>query len=113
MMKIKFSDIIKITKKTCSKNITLIYSVPCELDKSLARFMSNFGKPKFDLDTIKFIHIASADDYIIRGRLERTSINFSVPKASKNIGMLGAKKTQFENNVIKWLENRLKVSIIR
>jgi hypothetical protein len=112
-MKIKFADIIKITKKSCGNNIAMIYSVPCELDKGIAGFMSSFGKPKFDLDTIKFLHIDSADDYTIKGRLEKTSINFSVPKKSKNVGMFGAKKAELENNIVKWLEHRLGISIER
>lgn len=112
-MKIKFKDIIRITKKPCGKTITLIYTIPCELDKSIAGFMSNFGRPKFDLDTVKFLHIASVDDYTIKGRLEKTSINFSIPKESKYIGIFGTRQAEFESNIIKWIEHRLKISIVK
>ena len=112
-MKIKFTDIIRITKKTCGKTITIIYSIPCELDKSVVGFISNFGKPKFDLNTIKFLHIDSTDGFSIKGKLNKTSINFSVPKESKNIGMFGARKAELENNIAKWLEHRLGISIER
>jgi len=112
-MKIKFTDIIKVTRKACGKYITFVYSVPCELDKSIANLMSNFGKPKFDLNTIKFLHIESTDDYIIKGRLNKTSISITIAKKSKNIGTLNTRKTEFENNIIKWIENRLGISIIK
>jgi hypothetical protein len=112
-MNIKFTDIIKVTKKTCGKYTTHVYSIPCELDKNIANFMSNFGKPKFDLNTIKFLHIESADDYIIKGRLKRTSISITIAKESKNISTLNIRKTEFENNITKWIENKLGISIIR
>ena len=112
-MIIKFSNIVKTTKKACGKTTTLVYTVPCELDKSVAGFMSSFGNPKFDLDTIKFLQIESTDDYTIKGRLDKTSISLSVPKKSKNISIFGIKQAEFENNIIKWLEHRLKISINR
>lgn len=112
-MKIKFANIVRVTRKTCGKTITLIYTVPCELDKCIAGFMSSFGKSKFDLDTVKFLHIESIDNYTIKGRLDKTSINFSVPKKSNNVGIFGTKQAEFENNIIKWLEHRLKISIIK
>ena len=112
-MKIKFKEIIKITKKTCGKNITHIYSLPCELSKDMAPFFIKFGLPKFDMDTIKFLQINSKDDFIIKGRLERTSINFTIAKDSKNITLLEQRKKEFEDNIIKWIENKLGISITK
>ena len=112
-MKVNFKEIIKITKKTCGKNITHIYSLPTELDKSIVPFLSNFGKPKFDLNTIKFLHIESKDDFMIKGRLNRVGINLTIAKSSRNIKLLGNKKIEFENNLSKWIENKLGISVIR
>jgi len=112
-MIIKFADIIKVTKKACGKYITFVYSIPSELDKNIVNFMANFGKSKFDLNTIKFIHIESADDFIIKGRLEKTSISITIAKTSKHIGNINIRKIEFENNIIKWLEQKLGISIIK
>jgi hypothetical protein len=109
-MRVKFASIVKTTRKTCGNNITVIYTVPCELDKSIAGFMTSLGSPKFDLNTIKFLHIESGD-YTIKGKLDKTNINLSVPKKSKNIGIFGTKQKELENNIARWLEHRLGISI--
>lgn len=111
-MKIKFTDIVKITPKACTSCFILLYMVPCEIKEDIVPYMSSFGNSKFDLKTISLLQIESPDNYTIKGRLNNNYIKFSLPMKFKNTDLKESRKLEFENNLIKWLESRLDTSIV-
>lgn len=113
-MEIKYGSIVKMRKKACKTCFTLVYNVPCEVDASLANYLTSLGTPKYDLNTVKLFRIKTADNYALKTRLKSTVINLSLPKELQNTNIENnTKKLEFEEGLIKWLESKLQIKIVR
>ena len=110
-MRVKFSDIVKNYIKECEQCFQYIYSIPVDVDKSIAQFMIPFGEPKYDLDTLSLLQIESSDGYKIKGRLTNNYLYFSLPKEFKNKDLDDTRKLEFEKCLSKWIEHKLPVEI--
>lgn len=113
-MEIKYGSIIRTQQKACKTCFTLTYYIPCEVESNLASYLVSFGSPKFDLNTVKLFKIETEDDYIIKTRLGSTLINLSFPKNLEGTNIVNNfRKIEFEAGIIKWLENKLDIKIIK
>lgn len=113
-MEIKYGNIVKMRQKTCKSCFTLIYHIPCEVDASLANYLTNFGTPKYDLNKVKLFRIMTADNYTLKTRLKSTVINLSLPKELQNTNIQNnTRKQEFEEGLTKWLENKMQIKIVR
>lgn len=111
---LKYSDVIKVKRKSCNTCLTLIYSFPCEIDKSITGYMTAFGKSKYDLNTISLIQIEGDDAYAIRGKLKQTALSFSIPKRFEDQNLNEkTRRPEFERCLIKWIENKLNIKILK
>jgi len=113
-VKIKYSDVVKMSRKSCKTCLTLIYTMPCEVDRALVGYMSPFGESKFDLKVVSLLHIESDDNYTIRSKIGRMAVSLSIPKRFEKFDLdLKTRKPEFEQCLVKWLENKLDISIVR
>ena len=89
-----------------------MYSVPCQVDRNLASYMSSFGKPVYPLKSVSFIRIDSGNGYHIEARLNAKVIKFVMPKKfAKEDHSKASRKIEFENNLAAWMSDKLNMDI--
>ena len=109
----KFDKLVSIKRSGCSKCFSLIYSVPCQIDKSIASaFEKEFGKPVYPIKAVKFLKIQTDDGFVIEGRVGAKILKFSIPKKHETSDFNKIKKKEaFDNCLITWLKKKLKIDI--
>lgn len=113
-MQIHFNSIITFTRSSCKKCVALVYEVPCEVSKTLAKHLTNFGKPVYDLDTTALLKIKTDDDHTIETRIGRTYIKFGMPKSLEGTKLdETTRKLEFEESIRKWIEEALQIKITK
>lgn len=113
-MELKYGDVVKMRRKSCRKCFTLVYHVSCKVDGSLADYLISLGSPKFDLNTVKLFRIETEDQYAVKTRLGRNDIQLALPKELENTNIENnTRKLEFEEGLVKWLESKLNVTIVK
>lgn len=108
MCTIKFNTAVKVSNiRHCRDCISFLYVLPCALEKDIAPYMSSFGDSLYDLDTAGLYKVNSTDGCKIYGRIMKVNVIFSAPKDMPT----EYRKMEFENNLIKWLEDKVGVTI--
>jgi hypothetical protein len=109
---LKFSDIVKIKKSGCAKCLSLFYSLPCQIDRNITKYFTNFGKPVYPLKSVSLLRIDANGGYHIEGRLNAKVIKFVMPKKFNNTDLNKAvRKIEFESCLVKWISNKLNIQI--
>ena len=111
---IKFADLITIKYSGCAKCFSIIYGLPCQLDRDVAAFLeASFGKPVYPLKSVRLLRIDAGDGYHIEGRLGAKVIKFVMPKKYENTDLSKvAKKREFDEALVEWMRNKLKIDIV-
>jgi len=112
---IKFSELIKTKISGCAKCFSVLYVLPCQLDKDIAKyFKKSFGDPVYPLKSVSFVRINTHDGFHIEGRIRAKVIKFVMPKKYEkyNINKI-SKKIEFEDCLLKWLEVKLNIKIAK
>ena len=113
-MDIKFTDIIHLTRSSCKKCVSIIYEVPCPIDAKLPEHLTNFGEPVYDINKGNYLKIATNDGHTVEAKLGRGYIKFGMPKHLENTDLnITTRKLEFEKSIISWIEDLLKINIIR
>lgn len=110
---IKFADLIKTKVSGCAKCFSVLYMLPCQIDRDMApHFKAAFGKPVYPLKSVSFIRIDTHDGFHIEGRLRAKVIKFVMPKKfeKEDINKI-ARKIEFERCLLQWLEDKLNIAI--
>lgn len=109
---IKFTDLIKTKFSGCSKCFSILYALPCQVDKDIVGYLKSFGIPTYSLDKISLLRIEAGSGYSIESRLNAKVIKFVMPKKFKNSDLNKAvRKIEFEESLAKWMSNKLKIDI--
>lgn len=108
----KFSEVVQTRTSGCSKCFSMIYTLPCMLDKEIAKFLVSFGSPKYPLDAVRLLRIDAADGFHIEGRLGTKTIKFVMPKKYEKVPIQTiAEKNRFEQCLADWMTNKLNIII--
>ena len=111
-MTIKLYDIIKIRRSSCTKCTALVYTLPCVVDKILAKYLTNFGEPLYNLDIADYLIIQNKERYSIEAQLGKNKIKFGMPKELENTDWnKTTKKIEFEQALREWLIEILETNI--
>jgi hypothetical protein len=110
---VKFNEAVQTRKSGCSKCFSIIYTLPCLIDKELADFLLNdFGKPKYPLNAVKLLRIDARNGFHIEGRIGTKTIKFVMPKKYEKIDADKiVEKIKFETNLIEWMSQKLNILI--
>ena len=108
---VKFSEVVKIKRVACKKCFTLIYTLPCQVDRDLPKYLSSFGKLVYPLKSVTLVKIDSDDGYTIQSKLKKNIIKFLIPKHLESKGVEKTRKPEFEKNLVKWMQNKLDIEI--
>ena len=108
---VKFIDVVKQQKKSCAKCHSVIYTLPCFIDKDLAAYLVSFGAPLYDPASTKLLRIDTDDGFQIDGTLATKTIKLVIPKALEGKAEAIMRKKQFETCVCKWLSKVLAIQI--
>lgn len=111
---IKFSNLIVTKKSGCAKCFSIIYAIPCQLDKDIALYLeANFGKPIYPLKSITLLKIDTGDGFHIEGRLNSKIIKFTLPKKYEHADLTNLKrKNDFDEALAKWMSKKLNITIV-
>lgn len=109
---IKFSDLVTTKTSGCSKCFSVLYTLPCQIDKKIATYFKSFGKPVYPLKSVNFLRIDSMDGFHIEARINAKVIKFVLPKKYEkhDIDKI-ARKNEFEKQLVEWLTDKLKINI--
>lgn len=111
-MAIKFNDIVKNYRSSCDKCISIIYEMPCYVDKDISKYLTSFGTPLYDLNVNNLLKIASEDNYTIEAKLNKIYIKFGMPKELEYTNWDDTtRKLEFEKLLITWIEDKLQISV--
>lgn len=109
---VKFSEIVKTKKSGCAKCLSVIYAIPCQVDRDLANYLKSFGKPVYPLKAVSFIRIDSGDGYHIEAKLKSKIIKLVIPKKFEKTDLdKTTRKAEFEKQLIDWMSAKLKIQI--
>jgi hypothetical protein len=109
---IKFSDLVTTKKSGCARCSSILYALPCQIDRKIAGYFKDFGQPIYPLKRVKLLRINAGGGFHIEGRVGAKIIKFTMPKKFEKGDLKTIKrKTEFESNLIKWMEDKLKISI--
>ena len=110
---VKFADLIKMKKSGCAKCFSIIYALPCQIDRNLANYLKSFGKPVYPLKAVSFIRIDAGGGYHIEAKLNSKVIKFVMPKKLENTDPDKIiRKVEFEASLAKWMADKLHISIV-
>jgi len=110
---IKFADLVKTKKSGCAKCFSILYALPCQVDRDLVDYLKSFGKPVYPLKSVSFIRIDSGGGYHIEAKLNAKVIKFVMPKKFEKSDLSKvARKIEFETSLAKWMSNKLQISIV-
>jgi len=108
----KFSEAVQTKTSGCAKCFSMIYTLPCILDKEVAKFLTSFGSPKYPLATVKLIRIDAADGFHIEGRIGTKTIKFVMPKKYEKVPIKTIEeKNRFEQCLANWMTQKLNITI--
>jgi hypothetical protein len=110
---VKFNEVVQTRKSGCSRCFSIIYTIPCVLDKDLPDYMLvDFGKPKYPLDVVKLIRIDTKDGFHIEGRIGTKVVKFVMPKKYEKVDTNTIqKKIIFEADLAEWMSQKLNILI--
>lgn len=106
-----YHEIITTRNLTCKKCLSIVYTIPTETTKTLAKYMDTFGEPLYPLNQTNLLKIKSKDQYEIETRLGSTSIKLKLPKKFEGVDLSKTRKPEFEEALVRWLEKTLKIKI--
>lgn len=110
---IKFADLIKIKFSGCARCFSILYALPCQIDRDIAGHFKSFGEPTYPLKKISLLRIDAGSGYHIEGRLNAKVIKFIMPKKFENSDLRkAARKIEFEESLARWMSNKLKIDIV-
>lgn len=111
-MIVKFADVVKTKIGGCSKCFSITYSLPYMIDKELADFLSAFGQPVYNLNSLKVLRINVANGFHIEGRVGTKTIKLVMPKKyeKRPLGQI-QERNSFEKNLADWLTKKLKITV--
>lgn len=106
-----FEDIVKIQRTNCKKCLTFLYSLPCQVNKNIAKHLESFGKPIYPLKSVKLLRIDTKDGYKIDSKIGKNAIKFAIPKELEGKADTW-RKAEFEVALISWLVETLDMPIV-
>ncbi|KKL57927.1 hypothetical protein LCGC14_2230510 [marine sediment metagenome] len=110
---IKFADLIKIKFSGCTRCFSILYALPCQIDRNIVGYFVSFGKPTYPLKIVNLLRIDADGGYHIEGRLNAKVIKFIMPKEFENSDLRkAARKIEFEEGLAKWMSDKLKIDIV-
>lgn len=110
---LKFDEIVKVKRISCTKCLSLMYSLPCQLNREIVKHLEDFGKPLYPLKAVKLLRIDSKDGYKIDGKIGKNAIKFAIPKELENTDLSKIwRKIEFEACLGKWLSETLNMPVI-
>lgn len=110
---IKFSEAVKIENMSCKSCISLLYTLPCRLDKDIVKYMTNIGTLAYPVGSIRLLKIISNDGFKIEGKLEKNTIKLEIPNTFSNTDINKIdKKIEFDTKLAEWISDKLDMDII-
>jgi len=114
IIQVKFHDIIRIAHTSCKKCVSLVYEIPCPINKKLIKHLTNFGEPVYDLSKSILLQIENEDGHSIQAKLGRTYIKFGMPKVFENTDLdTTTRKLEFEKSLKNWMEEILPIILTK
>lgn len=108
---LEFDKIVNIRRTNCKKCLTFLYSLPCQVNKEIAKHLEAFGKPIYPLKTVKLLRIDSKDGYKIDSKIGKNAIKLAIPKQLEG-SPESWRKLEFEAALISWLSETLNMPIM-
>lgn len=113
-MAVLFNEVVKVKRTSCKKCLSLLYTIPCRVDKELATFLVDFGEPVYPLKTIKLLRIDSKDGYKIESKIGKNAVKFALPKNLEGEDLdKASRKIEFETRLTEWMSEKLDILIER
>jgi hypothetical protein len=109
---VKFADVVTMKLGGCARCFSVTYSLPCLVDRSLADFLSWFGKPIYPLDSVRLIRINAPNGFHIESRINTKTIKLVMPKKYEKIPIdTIQEKKIFDQNVADWITQKLNIAV--
>lgn len=107
-----FYEAVKIERSSCKHCLSLIYTLPCRVDRDLPVHLKNFGDPKYPLKSVKLLRIDSKDGYKIQSKLDKNTIKFAIPKELENTNIKEtSRQLEFDRALAQWIQDKLNITI--
>ena len=107
----KLLEVVNLQTSGCKKCFTATYTLPCEIDNSLASFFLVFGKPVYNINVVKLLKIVRDDGLKIEGKIGTKQIKLNFLKNKIDNIHKSPLKIQFEKCLSEWLSKTLKIKI--
>jgi hypothetical protein len=104
-------EVAKMKVSGCKKCFSITYTLPCNIEKSLADYLISFGPIKYKLDVVKLLRIEQ-DETFIEAKIGTKTIKLGMPKErSKLVITKVPEKIKFEKALCEWLTVTLRFNI--
>jgi hypothetical protein len=111
---VKFIEAVKIKKSGCQKCFSVLYFLPCALNKNIVDYLVNFGKPIYRLNATKLLRIDTNDSLHIEGKIGGKKIKLVMPKSFSNVDWEKIdRKNEFEKRLADWITDTLQINVER
>jgi hypothetical protein len=109
---VSFSDVVKTKTSGCAKCFSMIYTLPCIVDRDLAGYLTSFGPSAYPLDKVRLLRINAKDGFHIEARINTKIIKFVMPKKFEKVSLDKIEELQrFEKSLAAWMSNKLNIVV--
>jgi len=108
----KFSEVVKTERTSCKVCFSILYTLPCQVDRDIPGYLKGFGEPLYPLKSVKLLRIDGKDGYKIESKVGKNLIKFAIPKTLENSNLNeNERKIEFEKCLADWMTNKLDITI--